>query len=51
MSVQEQQSTMAYGLRTLLFMVPEIVNGKDYDEKDDVYSLVVLVYFISRKKS
>lgn len=31
---------------TLLFMAPEIINDSDYDEKVDVYSFGVLIFYI-----
>ena len=42
MSPKEQNSIVG----TLTFMAPEILNEEDYDEKVDVYSFGVLVFFV-----
>ncbi|KAK8844183.1 hypothetical protein M9Y10_024388 [Tritrichomonas musculus] len=44
MTTEEQ--SMTRGLGTQKFMAPEIVNEEDYDEKADVYSFGVLLFFV-----
>lgn len=45
MSTEEQ--SMTFGIGTLCYMAPEIIDGDDkYDEKVDVYSFGVLIFFI-----
>lgn len=44
MTAEEQ--TMTRGLGTQKFMAPEIINEEDYNEKADVYSFGVLLFFI-----
>ena len=38
--------SMTGGVGTPKFMAPEIVNEEDYDEKVDVYSFGVLLFFL-----
>ena len=40
------KESLTTGIGTLFFMAPEIINEEKYDEKVDVYSFGVLVYFI-----
>ncbi|KAK8849929.1 hypothetical protein M9Y10_018520 [Tritrichomonas musculus] len=44
MSLDEQSTTGGVG--TQKFMAPEIINEEKYDEKVDVYSFGVLIYFV-----
>ena len=44
MSGQEQQ-TMTASVGTMLYMAPEIMDNNNYDEKVDVYSFGILLYF------
>lgn len=44
MTAEEQSLT--HGIGTQKYMAPEIINEEPYDEKVDVYSFGVLVYFI-----
>lgn len=44
MSAEEQ--SMTRGLGTQKFMAPEIINEEEYNEKSDIYSFGVLVYYI-----
>ena len=44
MTAEEQ--SMTKGLGTQKFMAPEIINEEEYDEKVDVYSFGVIVFFI-----
>ena len=42
----EDQTSMTGGLGTLFFMAPEVADDKEYDEKCDVYSFGVIMFFI-----
>lgn len=44
--VTPDDSSSTVGFGTQKFMAPEIINEQHYDEKVDVYSFGVLVYFI-----
>ena len=44
MTVEEQ--TMTRGVGTQRFMAPEVIDDNDYNEKVDVYSFGVLLYFV-----
>ena len=41
-----EEQSMTKGIGTQKFMAPEIINEENYNEKVDVYSFGVLVYFI-----
>lgn len=41
-----EDQSMTFGIGTQKFMAPEILNEKDYNEKVDVYSFGVLLFFI-----
>jgi len=46
LSRMKDQSTMTAGTGTLFWMAPEVIQGKKYDEKSDVYSLAIIFWEI-----
>lgn len=46
----DDEISMTTGVVTQKFMVPELINEIQYNEKVDVYSFGVLVYFILSKE-
>ena len=44
--ISTDEETMTTGIGTQKFMAPEIINEIEYDEKVDIYSFGVLIYFI-----
>ena len=46
MTPDEQRTSMTGNIGTLFFMAPEMLNGQIYDEKVDVFSFGILMFFL-----
>merc|ERR1712154_205197 len=46
LSRMKDQSTLTAGTGTFQWMSPEIIQGKKYDEKSDIYSLAIIFWEI-----